>query len=134
MAMKEPIKETHRPLETTDQTEGEYGEYTILSFALLNLLVSHTDDLLICIVCDRGFTTARQLVQHQISRKHFMCASCEQKFESPDQLREHKDRENHWSDTEEEDVPEMMEKRDWGSQDEEEDDISQSFSEIERLV
>lgn len=95
-----------------------------------NSIPLYLDDMLICMVCDRAFTTARQLVQHQISKKHILCSRCDGLFDTPTQLKQHKDQEEHWSDTDTVDPNE--ERKESISSDEETE--CQTFSEIERLL
>jgi transcription elongation factor Elf1 len=94
-----------------------------------------TDDMLICLVCDRAFTTARQLLHHQKQKKHFLCSICDSTFANVEQLKEHKERENHWSDMEDGDEDKMEDENGVQSDSSSEgDDMSQTFSEIERLL
>ena len=65
-----------------------------------------SDEVVTCSVCDRAFTTARQLIVHQNNRKHFGCSKCDVTFSCVQDLRDHKDKLDHWSDLEEEPVQE----------------------------
>lgn len=61
-----------------------------------------SDEVVTCSVCDRAFTTARQLIVHQNNRKHFGCSKCDITFSCVQDLRDHKDKLDHWSDLEDE--------------------------------
>lgn len=60
-----------------------------------------SDEELICAVCDRCFSSAKQLAKHQMDKKHFSCSVCEAIFTSLLALEEHKENLEHWSEDEE---------------------------------
>ena len=70
----------------------------------LNHLFIFLDEVLTCSVCDRAFITARQLLVHQNNRKHFGCSKCDLTFSCVQELRDHKDKLDHWSDLDDEEV------------------------------
>ncbi|XP_030369366.1 uncharacterized protein LOC115620314 [Scaptodrosophila lebanonensis] len=58
------------------------------------------DESLACNVCDRGFSTQRQLSSHQQKKRHFGCDGCDSLFPSQMLLEHHKEEFEHWSDDE----------------------------------
>ena len=40
------------------------------------IIIISTDDVLICNVCEREFSTTRQLFQHQKIKSHFVSRDC----------------------------------------------------------
>ncbi|XP_013164063.1 PREDICTED: uncharacterized protein LOC106115272 [Papilio xuthus] len=57
------------------------------------------DEALTCNVCDRSFSTRRQLSDHQQKKRHFGCSSCDSLFPSLMALEHHKEEFQHWSDS-----------------------------------
>ncbi|CAH2241357.1 jg15557 [Pararge aegeria aegeria] len=71
--------------------------------ALRNLQVEEDDNFrdeaLTCNVCDRSFSTRRQLSDHQQKKRHFGCGACDSLFPSLMALEHHKEEFQHWSDS-----------------------------------
>ncbi|KPJ14249.1 hypothetical protein RR48_06999 [Papilio machaon] len=61
--------------------------------------VALADEALTCNVCDRSFSTRRQLSDHQQKKRHFGCSSCDSLFPSLMALEHHKEEFQHWSDS-----------------------------------
>ncbi|XP_041988922.1 polyribonucleotide nucleotidyltransferase [Aricia agestis] len=57
------------------------------------------DEALTCNVCDRAFSTRRQLSDHQQKKRHFGCSACDSLFPSRMALEHHKEEFAHWSDS-----------------------------------
>ncbi|KAK7792831.1 hypothetical protein R5R35_004407 [Gryllus longicercus] len=50
-----------------------------------------------CNVCDRSFSSPRQLAHHQQKKRHFGCSACDSLFPSLMALEHHKEEFEHWS-------------------------------------
>ncbi|XP_064478833.1 uncharacterized protein LOC135392096 [Ornithodoros turicata] len=61
---------------------------------------SEFDESLSCNVCERSFTTPRQLSQHQQRKRHFGCSICDSIFPTLMALEHHKESLDHWSEDE----------------------------------
>lgn len=81
---------------------SDYGEKESCTHSCVLMVecVLITDDVLTCLVCDRAFSTVRQLVHHQTRKHHFYCSVCDSRFASLTSLKQHKESEDHWSDCE----------------------------------
>lgn len=93
------------------------------------LFVCEADDVLTCLVCDRAFTTVRQLMHHQTQKRHFYCSICDATFPSGALLKQHREAQDHWSEREDSlpddsspDLQSCAEQR------------SQCYGEVERLL
>ncbi|XP_054288971.1 dnaJ homolog subfamily C member 21 [Macrosteles quadrilineatus] len=58
---------------------------------------SEYDEALTCNVCDRSFSSARALSQHQQKKRHFGCSACDSLFQTLMALEHHKEEFEHWS-------------------------------------
>ncbi|KAI1296883.1 hypothetical protein HDE_05077 [Halotydeus destructor] len=86
------------------------------------------DDYVACNVCDRTFSTIRQLTVHQTNKMHFGCSVCEGLFPTLIDLKEHKESLEHWSDGE---PPVAKEDND---SDESDNEHTNQEQELERLL
>ncbi|VEN51465.1 unnamed protein product, partial [Callosobruchus maculatus] len=57
------------------------------------------EEALTCNVCDRSFSSLKQLSSHKQKKRHFGCSGCDSIFPSLMLLEHHKEEFEHWSDT-----------------------------------
>lgn len=80
---------------------SDYGEKELTDEQIvMGESVLETDDVMTCLVCDRAFSTVRQLMHHQTRKHHFCCSFCDSRFASATLLKQHKESEDHWSECE----------------------------------
>ena len=89
------------------------------------------EDYLACNVCDRAFSTARTLVQHQLNKRHFGCSVCDALFPSLLSLKDHKESLEHWSDGE---APTTGDDKESDSDDDAFHHVHPPCEELERLL
>ncbi len=106
--------------ELEDEEDGEDEDNTSES--------SSSEEALSCNVCDRSFSTARQLAQHQLQKRHFGCSVCDTVFPTLMALEQHKETLEHWSDDEAQDNDQTDDDND------EPDIVRPQREELERLL